>query len=121
MYIRKGLKRQDKQVASYRRKSGIRIQVNESNAQKTEIMLISNTYNDHNIELIMDNTILQIVNSHKHLGVVLSSNNVWTKHIDTIIQGGYKVRKEPSLAKRCEKSGKDAKRDIFHEIAGNVM
>ena len=35
--------------------------------------------------------------------------------------GGYKVRKEPSLAKRCEKSGKDAKRDIFYEIAGNVM
>ena len=31
------------------------------NAQKTEIMLISNTYDDHNIELIIDNTILQIV------------------------------------------------------------
>ena len=60
------------------------------NAQKTEIMLISNTYNDHNIELIMDNTVLQIVNSHKHLGVVLSSNNKWTNHIDTIIQSASK-------------------------------
>ena len=60
------------------------------NAQKTEIMLISNTYNDHNIELIMDNTVLQIVNSHKHLGVVLSSNNKWTNHIDTIIQSDSK-------------------------------
>ena len=45
-------------------------------------MLISNTYNGHNIELIMDNTVLQIVNSHKHLGVVLSSNNKWANHID---------------------------------------
>ena len=57
---------------------------------KTEIMLISNTYNDHNIELIMDNTILQIVNSHKHLGAVLSSNNKWTNHINTIIQSASK-------------------------------
>ena len=56
------------------------------NAQKTEKMLISNTYNDHNVELIMENTALQIVNSHKHIGVVLSSNNKWTIHIDTIIQ-----------------------------------
>ena len=60
------------------------------NAQKTEIMLISNTYNDHNIELIMDNTILQILNSHKHLGVILSSNNKCTNHIDTIIQSTSK-------------------------------
>ena len=30
-------------------------------------------------------------------------------------QGGrYKVRKEPSPAKRCEKSGKDAKRVMFY-------
>ena len=27
--------------------------------------------------------------------------------------GRYKVRKEPSLAKRCEKSGKDAKRAVL--------
>ena len=53
-------------------------------------MLVSNTYNDHNIELIMDDTVLQIVNSHKHLGVVLSSNNKWTNHIDTIIQSASK-------------------------------
>ena len=28
--------------------------------------------------------------------------------------GRYKVRKEPSPAKRCEKSGKDAKRAMFY-------
>ena len=44
------------------------------------MMIISNTYNDHNIEFIMDNTILQIINSHKHLDVVLSSKNNWTNH-----------------------------------------
>ena len=53
-------------------------------------MLISNTYNDHNIELIMDDTVLKIVNSHKRLGVVLSSNSKWTNHIDTIIQSASK-------------------------------
>ena len=35
--------------------------------------------------------------------------------------GGYKVRKEPSLAKRCERSGKDAKRGKFHKITGIAM
>ena len=37
------------------------------------------------------------------------------------ILGGYKVRKEPSLAKRCEKSEKDAKSDKFREITGIAM
>ena len=38
----------------------------------------------------MDNTVLQIVNLHKHLSVVLSSNNKCTNHIDTIIQSASK-------------------------------
>ena len=38
-----------------------------------------------------------------------------------ISAGGYKVRKEPLLAKRVEKMRKDAKRDKFHEITCNVM
>ena len=48
-------------------------------------MLISNVFNDNNFELIMDGTILKIVETHKHLGVHLSSNNKWSKHIDSII------------------------------------
>ena len=32
---------------------------------------------------------------------------------DKWITGRYKVRKEPSPAKRCEKSGKDAKRAVL--------
>ena len=44
---------------------------------KTEVMLISNVFNDNNFELVMDGTILKIVETHKHLGVHLSSNNKW--------------------------------------------
>ena len=47
------------------------------NPQKTEVMLISNVFNDNNFELIMDGTILKIVETHKHLGLHLSSNNKW--------------------------------------------
>ena len=39
---------------------------------------------------IMDGTILKIVETHKHLGVHLSSNNKWSKHIDSIIESASK-------------------------------
>ena len=57
---------------------------------KTEAMLISNVFNDHNLELIIDGTILKIFETHKHLGVHLSSNNKWSKHIDSIIESASK-------------------------------
>ena len=60
------------------------------NPLKTEVMLISNIFSDNNIELIMDNTVLKIVEIHKHLGVYLSSNNKWSKHIDSIIESASK-------------------------------
>ena len=50
------------------------------------VMLISNVFTDNNFELIIDGTILKIVETHKHLGVHLSSNNKWSKHIDSIIE-----------------------------------
>ena len=53
-------------------------------------MLISNTHIEDTIELRMDNTVLDIVNTHKHLGVILSSNNKWSSHIDTIIKSASK-------------------------------
>ena len=53
-------------------------------------MLISNIFSDNNIELIMDNTVLKIVEIHKHLGVYLSSNNKWSKHIDSITESASK-------------------------------
>ena len=48
-------------------------------------MFISNIFVDDNIEIMMDGTILKLVNNHKHLGVVLSLNNKWSSHIDSII------------------------------------
>ena len=60
------------------------------NPQKTEVMLISNTHIEDIIELRMDNTVLDIVNTHKHLGVILSSNNKWSSHIDSIINSASK-------------------------------
>ena len=55
------------------------------NPLKTEVMLISNIFSNNNIGLITDNTVLKSVEIHKHLGVYLSSNNKWSKHIDSII------------------------------------
>ena len=53
-------------------------------------MVISNIHNDYDIELKYDETILSIVDSHKHLGVLLSSNKEWTKRIDSIINSASK-------------------------------
>ena len=60
------------------------------NPLKTEVMLILNIFSDNNVELIMDNTVLKIVEIHKHLGVYLSSNNKWSKHIDSITESASK-------------------------------
>ena len=60
------------------------------NPQNTDVMLISYVFNDNNFELIMDGTILKIVETHKHLGVHLSSNNKWPKHIDSITESALK-------------------------------
>ena len=53
-------------------------------------MLISNIFNDYNLEIKFDTNVLKIVDAHKHLGVILSSNNKWTKHIDLIIDSASK-------------------------------
>ena len=60
------------------------------NPVKTEVMLISNIFNETDLQLMMDGTILKIVEIHKHLGVYLSSNNKWSKHIDSIIASASK-------------------------------
>ena len=49
-------------------------------------MLISNFFNNNKFDLIMDGTILKIVETLKHLGVHLSSNNKLSKNIDSIIE-----------------------------------
>ena len=38
----------------------------------------------------MDNTVLKIVEIHKQLGVFISSNNKWSKHIDSVTESASK-------------------------------
>ena len=54
------------------------------------MILISNIHIEQGVELVMDNTVLKIVDTHKHLGVVLSSNNKWISHIDSITNSASK-------------------------------
>ena len=47
------------------------------NALKTKVMLISNVFHDYNFEFKLNNSSLEIVDLHKHLGVYISSDNKW--------------------------------------------
>ena len=60
------------------------------NAAKTKAMTISNRSLDHP-SLSFNNTELDEVQCHKHLGVTLSSKLTWTKHIDNIIASVSKM------------------------------
>lgn len=60
------------------------------NALKTEVMLISNVFHDYNFEFKLNNSSLEIVDVHKHLGVYISSDNKWNKHIESIIASASK-------------------------------
>ncbi len=57
----------------------------EVNASTTKVMFISNNESDKcDTPIIMNQTELEVVKSHKHLGVILSNDLKWTKHIDHI-------------------------------------
>ena len=60
------------------------------NALKTEVMLISNVFHDYNFEFKLNNSSLEIVDVHKHLGVYISSDNKWNKHIEFFIVSASK-------------------------------
>ena len=68
------------------------------NAKKTFAMLFSRKTNPTQIPpLILNGTILEFVDKHKHLGIMLSTNLTWTDHIDTLIN---KCNKLLALLKR---------------------
>ena len=60
------------------------------NPPKTEVLLISNTLIDFDMQLVMNNFVLKIVDMHKHLGVALLSNNKWNKYVELIIKSASK-------------------------------
>ena len=44
------------------------------NPQNAEVLVILNIHSDYNIQFRYDSNILDIVDKHKHLGLILSSN-----------------------------------------------
>ena len=60
------------------------------NAKKTETMIISRKSNKpHHPDLVMNNIHLLSVNDHKHLGLILSNDGSWHKHIDMIVKKAF--------------------------------
>ena len=60
------------------------------NPLRKEVTIISNVHTEYDIKLRCDENILKIVENHKHLGVTISSNNKWSKHIDSKINTASK-------------------------------
>lgn len=54
------------------------------NPSKTEVLFISNSARDTNLSIYFDDLQLHPVNTHRHLGVVLSKDAKWSEHIDSI-------------------------------------
>ena len=61
------------------------------NPAKTEVILVSNIFHDNDLRLTYDDAVLNIVETHKHLGIYLSANNKWTKHLDSIMSASKQV------------------------------
>ena len=61
------------------------------NPNKTEAMLFSLRPVTHFPSLTFNNTSIEFVDSHKHLGVTLSDNGQWHTHIESILASAYKI------------------------------
>lgn len=59
------------------------------NPRKTKALVISSS-NPPQLNITFNNEIVEIVNSHKHLGVILSSDGNWTTHINSVAQKALK-------------------------------
>ena len=55
------------------------------NPQKTEVMFISNNHSEYNLQFKYDGNLLDNVDKHKHLGLIILLNNKWTNRIDSIL------------------------------------
>ena len=61
------------------------------NALKTEAILFTLREFANFPNLIFNNTVIQYVNNHKHLGLTLSYNGKWNQHIENILASAAKV------------------------------
>lgn len=55
------------------------------NPDKTDIMVFSSNNRARDLVFTFSDSVIEPVNSHRHLGLVFSSDCKWTKHIDTLI------------------------------------
>jgi len=61
------------------------------NTNKSDVLFITNSDDlDETVELEFNNEFLNFTDSHKHLGVIFSSNAKWGLHIDSIFQSVMK-------------------------------
>jgi hypothetical protein len=60
------------------------------NPSKTDIMVFSANNQQNDLIFDFNSTLIQTVNTHKHLGVIFSCDCKWTKHINTIIERASK-------------------------------
>ena len=60
------------------------------NPSKTDIMVFSANNQQNDLIFDFNITLIQTVNTHKHLGVICSCDCKWTKHINTIIERASK-------------------------------
>jgi hypothetical protein len=56
------------------------------NPNKTEIMIFNNGNQQDDLSFDFVGIVLNSVNMHKHLSIIISSDCKWTKHIDSLIQ-----------------------------------
>ena len=56
------------------------------NPNKTEAMIIANVQLPFEPNFTFNNTSIKITGQHKHLGIILSRDCKWNKHIDEIIK-----------------------------------
>lgn len=60
------------------------------NPIKTKLLFISNTIDATNLNIMFDGVVLNPVQSHRHLGVSLSSDAKWATHVNELFQSCMK-------------------------------
>ena len=61
------------------------------NPNKTEAVIFSNKKDFDVPRLLFGNTLIKVVDHHKHLGLTLSSTGQWSNHINDILESASKI------------------------------
>jgi hypothetical protein len=66
------------------------------NPDKTEIMLFKYVKNSTNFNFYFDGILIPLASDHKHLGITLSEEIKWNKHVENLIKEKDKKKKSVS-------------------------